>query len=153
MVFHKRGKAGRHDGSGDDPGRGRPRVSMTGFDDAPREVMAQAPLEGELLGVIPGPDRPDYCAILLDRPLYLLPPSDLELARVEPGTIVRDGERVSIRVNAVIVCARLVGEQIGPDSTRLAVNVAAVIDNTALRDPVLAFVKLHVLGVGLFSHL
>jgi hypothetical protein len=126
-------------------------VSIIGFDGAPREVMAQAPLEGELLGVIPGPDRPDYCAILLDRPLYLSPPS--ELARVEPGAIVRDGERVSIRVNAVIVCARLVREQIGPDSADVAVNVAAVIDNTALRDPVLAFTKLHVLGVGHFSHL
>jgi hypothetical protein len=103
--------------------------------------------------VIPGPDRPDYCAILLDRPLYLLPPSDLELVRVEPGTIVRDRERLSIRVNAIIACARLVDEQIGPDSTNLAVNVAAVIDNTASRDPVLAFAKLHVLGVGLFSHL
>jgi hypothetical protein len=123
-------------------------VSIILFDVAPAEVMPQAPLEGELLGVIPGPDRPDYCAILLDRPLYLSPPSDLELARVEPGAIVRDGERVSIRVNAVIVCAGLVGEQIGPDSSNVAVNVAAVIDNTALRDPVLAFTKLHVLGVG-----
>ena len=64
--------------------------------------MEQAPLEGELLGVIPGPDRPDYCAILLDRPLHLLPPPDLELARVEPGAIVRDGQRVSIRVNAIV---------------------------------------------------
>ena len=99
----------------------------------------QAPLDGELLGVIPGSGSTRLLRFLLDRPLHLLPPSDLELARVEPGAIVRDGEPVSIRVTAIVVCARLVGEQIGPDSANLAVNVAAVIDNTALRDPVLAF--------------
>ena len=157
VVFRRRRRGG---GGGTDapsaaalPHR-RPRVSITRFDVAPPEVDAQTPLDGELLHVIPGPDRPDYVAVLLDKPVYFRPPPELTVARIGPGKVVTDADGYPVvRVNSIVVCARIVGDQITPASADLPVDVAFVVDDTALRDEVLDLTKLHVVGHGSFDHL
>ena len=51
-------------------GRYGPQVAVTRFDTAPRELEWQLPLEGELYRLMPGPDRPDYSLLVLERPLH-----------------------------------------------------------------------------------
>ena len=49
-------------------GRFGPKVAITRLDGAPPELEWQLPLNGELYKLLPGPDRPDYSVMVLDRP-------------------------------------------------------------------------------------
>jgi hypothetical protein len=132
---------------------GRPLVTVTALDGAPDEIVAQEPLDGELLRVIPGADRPDYCVVILDRPVRFRPDPDLDLGRVlaEQLTAEPDG-RPLVWIRAVVVVARFVGEQVTPGARGLAVDVALVLDDTTLRADLLDFAKVLPVGVGTFDH-
>lgn len=99
------------------------------FDTASAEIAARAPIAGHFIGVRPGPDRPDYCFVLLRDPIAV------------GGRWVR----------MLVVCARAVGEQVTPTAKDLGVNVALVLDDTAFRDPVLEFAKVDYVGVGFLT--
>ncbi len=96
------------------------------FDTAPDEVAARAPISGHFVGVRPGPDRPDYCFMVLHDPIAV------------------DGRWVRM----LVICARLLGEQVTPGARDLAVNVALVRDDSAYRDPRLEFSKVEYAGIG-----
>jgi hypothetical protein len=133
-------------------GRYGPQVSITRFDTAPRELEWQLPLDGELYRLIPGPDRPDYSLLVLERPLHFYPAPDFDQDRVEADQRVEDRKgRPMVRVHALLVCARFVGQQLGPGMRDLAVNIAYVIDNSLARDAVVDFSKIEVAAVGFLS--
>lgn len=68
---------------------------------------------------------------------------------VEQDFLGRDATGgLHLRVHALVLCARLVGQQIAPGLRDLAVNVALVIDNTLLRDEMLDFAKAHPIATG-----
>jgi hypothetical protein len=130
-------------------GRYGPQVSITRFDSAPRELEWQLPLDGELYRLIPGPDRPDYSLLVLERPLHFYPAPGFDLGRVEPEQRVEDRKgRPMVRVHALLVCARFVGQQLQPGMRDLAINIAYVIDNSLARDAVVDFSKIEVAAVG-----
>jgi hypothetical protein len=133
-------------------GRYGPQVSITRFDTAPRELEWQLPLDGELYRLIPGPDRPDYSLLVLERPLHFYPAPGFDIGRVEADQRVEDRKgRPMVRVHALLVCARFVGQQLQPGMHDLAVNIAYVIDNSLARDALVDFSKIEVAAVGFIS--
>jgi hypothetical protein len=129
-----------------------PQVSITRFDVAPPELEWQLPVNGELYRLIPGSDRPDYSLLVLERPLHFYPKVDFDLARVEPGQQVEDRKgRPMVRVHAMLLCARFVGQQLHPGMVDLAVNLAYVIDNSLARDAQVDFAKIEFAAVGFLS--
>ena len=133
-------------------GRYGPQVGVTRFDTAPRELEWQLPLEGELYRLIPGPDRPDYSLLVLERPLHFYPAPGFDVGRVEAEQRVEDRKgRPMVRVHALLVCARFVGQQLHPGMQDLPVNIAYVIDNSLARDEVVDFAKIEVAAVGFLS--
>ena len=133
-------------------GRYGPQVAVTRFDTAPRELEWQLPLEGELYRLIPGPDRPDYSLLVLERPLHFYPAPGFDLGRVDAEQRVEDRKgRPMVRVHALLVCARFVGQQLHPGMRDLPVNIAYVIDNSLARDAVVDFAKIEVAAVGFLS--
>jgi hypothetical protein len=133
-------------------GRYGPQVSITRFDTAPRELEWQLPLDGELYRLIPGPDRPDYSLLVLERPLHFYPAPGFDIGRVEADQRVEDRKgRPMVRVHALLMCARFVGQQLQPGMHDLAVNIAYVIDNSLARDAVVDFSKIVVAATGFIS--
>ena len=115
---------------------------MTRFDTAPPELEWQLPLNGELYRVVPGSDRPDYSLFVLERPVHFYPRDGFDLDRVEPEQQVQDRKgRTMVRVHALLLCARFVGQQLHPGMTDLAVNLAYVIDNSLARDAEVDFAE------------
>ena len=153
MAFRRRSRRGDDRAAVALGASGRPLVTVTSLDGVPDEIDAQAPLDGELVRVIPGPDRPDYCLVILDRPLRFHPGTDLDLERVlaEQLTTEADG-RPLLWVRTVVVVARFAGERITPGVRDLTVDLALVVDDTTLRDDVLDFAKVLPIGVGTFGH-
>jgi hypothetical protein len=133
-------------------GRYGPLVCVTHFDTAAPELEWQLPLNGELYRLIPGSDRPDYSLLVLDRPLHFYPGEGFDLGRVEADQQVQDRKgRTMVRVHALILCARFVGQQLHPGMTDLAVNLAYVIDNSLARDAEVDFGKIEFAGIGFLS--
>lgn len=133
-------------------GRYGPLVTVTRFDTAPPELEWQLPLNGELYRLIPGSDRPDYSLLVLDRPLHFYPRDGFDLGRVEPEQRVQDRKgRTMVRVHALLLCARFVGQQLHPGMTDLSVNLAYVIDNSLARDAEVDFGKIEFAGIGFLS--
>jgi len=139
-------------GSSSPTGRYGPLVSVTGFDAAPPELEWQLPLNGELYRLMPGSDRPDYSLFVLERPLHFYPPEGLDLERVEAGQLVQDRKgRTMVRAQAMLLCARFVGQQLHPGMKDLAVNLAYVIDNSLARDAEVDFGKIQFAAIGVLS--
>ncbi|GGM93276.1 hypothetical protein GCM10009721_19070 [Terrabacter tumescens] len=133
-------------------GRYGPLVCVTHFDTAAPELEWQLPLNGELYRLIPGSDRPDYSLLVLDRPLHFYPGEGFDLGRVEADQQVQDRKgRTMVRVHALLLCARFVGQQLHPGMTDLAVNLAYVIDNSLARDAEVDFGKIEFAGIGFLS--
>ena len=56
-----------------------------------------------------------------------------------------------VRVHALLLCARFVGQQLHPGMADLAVNLAYVIDNSLARDAEVDFAKIEFAGTGFLS--
>jgi len=133
-------------------GRYGPLVCVTRFDSAPPELEWQLPLNGELYRLMPGSDRPDYSLLVLERPLHFYPRDGFDLRRVEPEQQVQDRKgRTMVRVHALLLCARFVGQQLHPGMADLAVNLAYVIDNSLARDAEVDFAKIQFAAIGFLS--
>src|SRR6476661_3824818 len=144
--------AGRATGVSSPQGRYGPLVSVTRFDTAPPELEWQLPLNGELYRVVPGSDRPDYSLFVLERPVHFYPRDGFDLDRVEPEQQVQDRKgRTMVRVHALLLCARFVGQQLHPGMADLAVNLAYVIDNSLARDAEVDFAKIEFAAIGFLS--
>jgi len=127
-------------------------VSVTHFDTAPPELEWQLPLNGELYRLMPGSDRPDYSLFVLERPVHFYPGDGFDVGRVEPEQRVEDRKgRPMVRVHAMLLCARFVGQQLHPGMKDLAVNLAYVIDNSLARDAEVDFGKIEFAAVGFLS--
>ena len=130
-------------------GRYGPLVSVTRFEAAPPELEWQLPLNGELYRLMPGSDRPDYSLLVLERPLHFYPQEGFDLRRVDAEQQVKDRKgRTMVRVHAMLLCARFVGQQLHPGMTDLAVNLAYVIDNSLARDAEVDFAKIEFAAIG-----
>jgi len=125
---------------------------VTRFDTAPPELEWQLPLNGELYRLMAGSDRPDYSLLVLERPLHFYPREGFDLGRVEPDLRVQDRKgRTMVRVHALLLCARFVGQQLHPGMVDLAVNLAYVIDNSLARDPEVDFGKIEFAAIGFLN--
>ena len=123
----------------------RPRVIFSAARSGPTELTSQLPLRGELAGVIPGPDRPDYCLVVLDRPIAFEPPEDFDRDRIRQSAIDQmalDLDDV-LPIGTLVVAARQTGTQISPTMVDLVVNIAFVLDESVLTDELLEFDKVH----------
>lgn len=133
-------------------GRFGPKVAVTRLEAAPPELEWQLPLNGELYKLLPGPDRPDYSVMVLERPLLFYPAESFDLGRLEQDQRTEDRRgRPMVRVHALLLCARFVGQQLHPGMSDLAVNLAYVIDNSLARDEVVDFAKIEYAAVGSIS--
>ena len=128
----------------------RPQFTIDGIDLGPDDLAAQLPRTAELVRTIAGPDRPDYVlAVMKDRPLtYDTTLTALRAAGVDPATadpqLIQyhpDGEQVRLHVYGIVIAARIVGEQLHAQMSRVPVVLAFVVDNTLMRDETLAFSK------------
>ena len=141
-------------GAPPEPSRGRygPLVHISRFDGAAPELSWQLPVNGELYRLLPGPDRPDYSLVVLRRPLHFYPPVGFDLGRVDATQRVPDRKgRPMVRVQALVVCARFVGEQLHPQMADLPVHVAFVVDHSLARDERLDLAKVAYAGSGFIS--
>lgn len=133
-------------------GRYGPLVSVTSFDQAPVELTWQTPVNGELYRLVPGPDRPDYSVMVLERPIHFYPPETFDTGRVPDERRVPDRKgRPMVRVDALVVCSRFVGQQLHPGMKDLPVNIAYVIDEGVLTEPSLDFAKIEYAAIGLVT--
>jgi hypothetical protein len=133
-------------------GRYGPLVSVTSFDEAPVELTWQTPVNGELYRLVPGPDRPDYSVMVLERPIHFYPPETFDSGRVPDERRVPDRKgRPMVRVDALVVCSRFVGQQLHPGMQDLPVNIAYVIDEGVLTEPSLDFAKIEYAAIGLLT--
>ncbi|OFE16961.1 hypothetical protein BA895_18490 [Humibacillus sp. DSM 29435] len=133
-------------------GRYGPKVAITGLDGAPPELEWQLPINGELYKLLPGPDRPDYSVMVLERPLHFYPGESFDMGRLEADQRTEDRRgRPMVRVHALLLCARFVGQQLHPGMSDLPVNLAYVIDNSLARDEVVEFTKIEFAAVGSVS--
>lgn len=143
---------GPADGPPPPMGRYGPLVAITSFDQAPIELTWQLPVNGELYRLMPGPDRPDYSVMVLERPVHFYPAEGFDRERVPADRRVPDRKgRPMVRVDALVVCSRFVGQQLQPGMKDLPVNVAYVIDDAVLRDPVLDFAKIEYAAIGFLT--
>jgi hypothetical protein len=84
--------------------------------------------------------------------VHFYPRDGFDLTRVEPEQQVQDRKgRAMVRVHALLLCARFVGQQLHPGMTDLAVNLAYVIDNSLARDAEVDFAKIEFAGTGFLS--
>ncbi|WP_353510119.1 hypothetical protein [Intrasporangium sp.] len=133
-------------------GKYGPLVHLARFDLAAEELTWQLPVNGELYRLVPGPDRPDYSLMLLRRPLHFYPIEGFDLERVDPEQRISDRKgRPMVRVHALVVCARFVGQQLRPGMADLPVHLAYVIDNSLARDERIDFAKIEFAGAGYLS--
>lgn len=126
-----------------------PKVRITRFDDGPDELTWQLPVTGELYRLMPGPDRPDYSFMLLERPLLFYPSEGMDVDRVGDERFVEDrrGRRM-IEVHALLLTARFVGQQLHPGMVELPVNVAYVLDQSLAQDASVDLAKIAYAAVG-----
>jgi hypothetical protein len=133
-------------------GRYGPLVAITAFDEGPEELSWQVPVNGELYRLVPGPDRPDYSIMILERALHFYPAAGFDLERVPADQRVTDRkERPMVRVHALVVCARFVGQQLHAGMHDLVVNIAHVLDPSVLTDPTIDLSKLEYAAIGRMS--
>jgi hypothetical protein len=133
-------------------GKYGPKVRITRFDDAPNELTWQLPVAGELYRLMPGPDRPDYSLMLLERPLLFYPPEGFDLDRVGAERRVEDRQgRRMVEVHALVLTARFVGQQLHPGMAELPVNVAYVLDQSLAQDASVDLAKIAYAAVGLLT--
>jgi hypothetical protein len=133
-------------------GRYGPLVAITAFDEGAEELSWQVPVNGELYRLVPGPDRPDYSIMILERALHFYPAPGFDLDRVQPEQRVTDRKgRPMVRVNALVVCARFVGQQLHAGMQDLVVNIAHVLDPSVLTDAAIDLAKLEYAAIGRMS--
>ena len=133
-------------------GRYGPIVRITSFDEAPEELTWQLPVRGELFRLMPGPDRPDYSVMLLERPLRFYPPAGFDFGRVDGDRLVEDRQgRRMVEVHALVLTARFVGQQLHEGMVELPVNVAYVLDHSLVDDAAIVPAKIEYAAVGLLS--
>jgi hypothetical protein len=106
------------------------KISIGYIDMGPPELFEAVPIRGTVLKVIPGPDRPDYTLVKLDRPI----------------TGSHGGPEFVVRY--LVVAARLMGLQFGPGKRDVPANIAYVIDESVLTHETLEFSKCLPVGVG-----
>jgi len=133
-------------------GKYGPLVHLARFDVAAEELTWQLPINGELYRLMRGPDRPDYSLMVLRRPVHFYPIEGFDMKRVDPDQRIPDRKaRPMVRVHALVVCARFVGQQLQPGMADLPVHVAYVIDNSLARDEQIDFAKIEFAGSGFLS--
>lgn len=132
------------------------RFSIDRIDVGPDDLEGQLPLLGQLLRFIPGPDRPDYVLVALDRPvrhrtsLDALASSGVDLARIE-APVPLDDHEVEVRVATLVLAARMVGAQVHQGMVDLAVNIAFVLGAEVLDAEQLDFAVCLPVAVGFIT--
>ena len=90
-----------------------------------------------------GPDRPDYCLIALDQAIPFVPPEGFDWEATQPQDRGTTSTGVKfLWIPAVIICSRIVGDQISATMRDMQVNLAYVTDMSLGRDESVDFAKL-----------
>lgn len=132
--------------------------TIDALDVGPADLAAQLPVAARLRRMIPGPDRPDYCLAVLTAPLRHrtthegLLAAGVAVDRVEDFMVAtaEDGT-VDLTVGALVLCARLVGQQVHQGMQRFPVNLALVLNREVLGADLLDFRLCLPVGVGLIT--
>lgn len=131
--------------------------SLDALDVGPADLAAQFPATARLRRVIPGPDRPDYCLAVLSAPLRhrttragLLAAGAVD--RVE-GFMIATAEdgTVDLTVGALVLCARIVGQQVHAGMRGFPVNLALVLNREVLGAEALELALCLPVGVALIT--
>ncbi len=104
--------------------------TITSVDYAPEEFDAAVPIAVKLLRQLPGPDRSDYWLGEL----------------LTPFDILIEGRPHVVRY--LVLAARWQDTQISPNVEHLPVNIAVVLDEAQLNEPVIDFAKSHFIAIG-----
>lgn len=132
--------------------------TVNALDVGPDDLAAQLPVTAQLRRMIPGPDRPDYCLAVASAPIRhrttiaQLTAAGVALDRIE-GFMLRaasDGS-AELTIGALVLAARVVGQQVHQGMTRFPVNLAYVLNREVLTAPVLDFSLCLPIGVGLIT--
>jgi hypothetical protein len=90
--------------------------------------------------------------MVLDRPLHFYPGDSFDTGRASAEQRVEDRKgRPMVRVDALLLCARYVGQQLHPGMRDLAVNLAYVIDQSLAHDTAVDFGKIEFAAIGYLS--
>ena len=108
-------------------------LTISSIDYAPEELYEQVPIVAELIGKLPGDDRPDYWVAHSERPIKW----------------IKDNAQRSI--NHLVLAARWQGTQIHPGVEQLPVGIAYVTDDSLLDDERLDFKKCAYVAIGISS--
>ncbi|MGI5191223.1 hypothetical protein ACQEVI_24005 [Promicromonospora sp. CA-289599] len=133
-----------------------PFITLDSLDLGPEDLAAQLPLWVQLRRVVAGPDRPDYVVCVAVRPIgYSTTLDQLNLAGNQRGQIEDDlvveetGDgRLTLAVPALVMAARIAGQQAHAGMSGFPVNLAYVLHSDVLRDERLDFGKCLPVGVG-----
>lgn len=116
-------------------------VSIESMEVGPEELAAQLPAVARLLRTLPGPDRPDYYLLGLQRPLRMrtsvrhLNEVGVDLRAADPRCFtVRDDGSVDGLVHGLVVTPRTVGDLIDFGSVAIPIATAYVLDASQMAD-------------------
>ncbi|MBS9533015.1 hypothetical protein KIH27_05360 [Mycobacterium sp. M1] len=119
------------------------------MDTGPAELAGQLPRNATYMGFRPGPDRPDYCIFMLEKPLQWILPAGFDESRFAPDGMVRtvpEFGRVA-SVPSVLAFTRLVGDRIDPSARKLPVGLAYILNWNLGQEAVVDFDKVHYAAV------
>ena len=136
----------------------RPQIVITGIDSGAPDLAAQLPLRGELYGILPGSDRPDYSLAGVNEPITFhttveqLERGGVDVSTADPRMIkYNDDGTVDLIVFGLVLCARISGQTINLSMKDLPVNIAYIIDNSQMMDSEIIFSKSYFAAVGFIS--
>lgn len=132
--------------------------TIDALDVGPADLAAQLPVAARLRRMIAGPDRPDYCVALTSAPIRhrttiaQLTAAGVAVDRIE-DFMIRTGAdgAAELTIGALVLAARVLGQQVHQGMTRFPVNLAYVLNREVLTAPVLDFSVCLPVGVGFIT--
>ncbi|MEJ7635670.1 hypothetical protein [Aeromicrobium sp.] len=108
----------------------RPTARFHDLDVGPDHLQSLMPFDGVAMSWRRGPDDTAYFFFSVPPQVMWLPPDDFDWSRVDARRVRENAAgRRWLDVGVLVVCRRFVGEEIGPGSTKMAVNLAVIIDD------------------------
>ena len=129
------------------------------IDVGPDDLLDQLPLLGQVLKVMPGPDRPDYVVAKLNKPIsYKVSRRELKRAKIRyeelpPEVIVWKRSKATITITGLLFIPHFVGANFHHGMVDMPIAIAYVLDPAVFTDEVLNLSKACPVGAGFLTHL